>query len=389
MIRKVFGIVLFLFISQFNFSQGFRVGIFYDFPLKTITVNSIKGEYKVMGDSVFIKNIDQKNILYISVYQDYLKVRDAKGHLGYYSDFSIISDDFTSNFKIKPVFPSEKERTYEGNLHLKSDGHHLIAVNQLDPESYVVSVVESEAGINHTLEYYKVQAIISRTYAYGHMSKHAVDNFNLCDGVHCQVFRHNLNPNKVIAKAVAETEDLVITDSNNKLITAAFHSSSGGQTANSEDVWIDSLSYLRSINDKFSENQRNATWKKDIPISEWNSYMMSKGIHISKNTSLSKYEFNQYDRKKYYVFGSDSIALRAIRQDLGLRSTFFSINALDNKMLRFEGKGYGHGVGLSQIGAMKMSKMGYGYKEIIQFYYKGVKVIPFNEIIYIKPDTIN
>jgi stage II sporulation protein D len=71
--------------------------------------------------------------------------------------------------------------------------------------------------------------------------------------------------------------------------------------------------------------------------------------------------------------------LSAIRYDLGLKSTWFSVSpAGSNVVLR--GKGYGHGVGLSQQGAIRMAQLGYNYLEIIKFYYKDVEVVNYDEL---------
>jgi len=383
MIKKTI-LTLFILINfSVVFSQGIKVGVFYDFPLKTIVFSAVKGDYQLLGDSSEISRINHSNILYISVYQNYVKVRDAREHLGYFKQVSLVSKDIQSEFKIKPVFPSTKERNFEGFLHIASDGHHLAAINQLDVEKYLVSVVEAEGGPGHTYEYYRVQAIISRTYLYGHLNKHINEGFNVCDGVHCQVFRRKTEPDKNIVKALEDTRGLVISDGDNKLITAAFHSNSGGYTANSEDVWIDSLPYLRGVPDRFSENQRNHKWKKDIKLNAWIEFLRENGFKVNPSMSTKKFEFDQGKRQRFLVYGQDSIHLKYVRRDLGLRSTFFSIRSKDSKTLSFQGFGYGHGVGLSQIGAMRMVKLGYSFQEIIRFYYKNVKIIPYNEVIYI------
>lgn len=382
---SIFFIVLFC-LNYFSHAQeGIRVGVYADFQLKTITIKPKEGTFVLYCDQKKLNELDANSILYVSPYMGYLKLRDKENHLGYFKEISLLSDSLKGEFELKPVFPQHEERVFKGNLHLKSVNQQTKIVAQVDMEEYLKGVVRSEAGLNHSLEYYKVQAIISRTYAYGHLNKHAEEGFHLCDGVHCQVYQHRTIHNEIIKKAVEETKALVITNKANKLITAAFHSNSGGQTANSEDVWIDSVSYLRSVFDKYSLNERNASWEQKISIHEFTGFLQKKGVKLDHAANFN-FTFEQGERKKYLTYQSDSVLLRDVREFFRLRSTFFSIRKTGKDELTFYGRGYGHGVGLSQIGAMKMSKMGFSYKEIIDYYYSDVKIIPVTEIIYIKPD---
>ncbi len=75
-----------------------------------------------------------------------------------------------------------------------------------------------------------------------------------------------------------------------------------------------------------------------------------------------------------------------MRNDLGLRSAFFTISSADGQVV-IQGKGYGHGVGLCQIGAMEMAVRGMDYTAIINFYFKGVKIIPIEEVTNFFPDA--
>ena len=83
--------------------------------------------------------------------------------------------------------------------------------------------------------------------------------------------------------------------------------------------------------------------------------------------------FEQKNRKKDFEFFEEKIKLTKIRYFFKLRSTFFEIKNIEN-YLYFQGRGYGHGVGFCQEGAMEMAKKGFNYKEIIKFYYKDVNL---------------
>jgi len=163
--------------------------------------------------------------------------------------------------------------------------------------------------------------------------------------------------NPLIKQAVMHTSGLVIVDTANQLITATFHSNSGGQTLNSEDVWSKETSYLKGTSDPFSLEQRNTLWQDSILVTDWLIYLQANGINTSDDIAkLDNLFFEQPIRKKFYTYNEDTISLRKIRTDFNLRSTWFSIKPEGNYLI-FYGKGYGHGVGLSQEGAMQMVKV--------------------------------
>ena len=171
----------------------------------------------------------------------------------------------------------------------------------------------------------------------------------------------------------------MIVDKDNKMISAAFHSNSGGQTINSEDIWNIPTSYLKSVQDTFSLKMPNATWEYKILATNWLEYLSTRFNYkiadpVKKNYALT---YKQDTRQVYFA---DSIPLTIIRNDLGLKSTWFSIVDQQGGYLIFKGKGYGHGVGLSQQGAIRMAQLGYSYLEIIKYYYKDVNVVDYEEL---------
>jgi stage II sporulation protein D len=97
------------------------------------------------------------------------------------------------------------------------------------------------------------------------------------------------------------------------------------------------------------------------------------------HTAYINFNTVQTERHQYYIVVNDSIPHKQIRSDFKLKSNFFSVSATP-KEVTFIGRGYGHGVGLCQEGAMHMAKIGYKYNEIIQFYYKGVTIVEVDRL---------
>ena len=268
--------------------------------------------------------------------------------------------------------PGRWERDYDDGLKVRASGGDLILINQVDLEHYVGGVVQSEMGKVDFPEYYKIQDIISRTYALKNIRKHQHEGFNLCDAEHCQVYLSRCTL-PLISESISVTRGDVIVDSAGNLITAAFHSNSGGQTMASEDVWSAPLPYLRSVEDTFSLKMSKAVWQDTILLSSWLAYLHKRRPLLGDDTLIQRViRFEQPQRRTELVPG---ILLKDIRRDWQLRSTFFDIIPRgDTLMLR--GRGWGHGVGLSQQGALRMISLGYDYIQVIRFYYQGVRVVP-------------
>ncbi len=141
----------------------------------------------------------------------------------------------TSGLRLRVVDSKMAERTYPGSLVISVKGTAMQLVNAVPLEAYTAGVVQAEAGKDHNGEYYKLQSVSCRTYALCNHRKHVADGFELCDAVHCQVYRGQCKQDS-IKKAVEETRGMVLVDPDIKLIHALFHSNCGGETINAEDL---------------------------------------------------------------------------------------------------------------------------------------------------------
>ncbi|MBQ6955780.1 MAG: SpoIID/LytB domain-containing protein [Bacteroidales bacterium] len=265
-----------------------------------------------------------------------------------------------------------KQRTYEGDLIVTAfDRSNLRVINDVDFETYLAGVVQSEIYGKQS-DIFRVQAIISRTWALRNMKKHRADGYNFCDYVHCQAYQNRcVRPDIMLGTMQSSGETIVDKDGN--LIDTPFHSNSGGQTANSEDVWRAALPYLRSVKDTFSFRMRQSDWIKVVPREKWLNYF-AKTHKLNtqdadvRNTLLS---FTQTERQAKIL----GVQLTRVRTDFGLKSTFFSVTT-DPKSgdVILNGHGYGHGVGLSQEGTIRMVGLGIAYDSIIRHYYSGASI---------------
>lgn len=377
---KLLLLVLFALLTMSSSAETIRVTIFCQEKLKTIVFSTEEGKYSLVADNRMLMRLRKNTIIYFTVVGKGISVWDQDEHLGIFNELYLTASTRKSIFKIEPAVPAIKARSYDGDLKVTVVGGNLKAENYVDVNDYLSGVVESEAGPRAPYEFYKTQAIISRTYLYEKIWREGIDKYNLVDDVSHQVYLNRSHRNNLIRQAVAHTTDLIIIDSTNTPITAVFHSNSGGQTVNSEDVWLSSTPYLKSVVDTFSNKQRNSVWHDTVSVDRWIKYLKNNGIKInSEKARQDNLSYNPTSRDKFYRYMTDTIPLKKIRTDFGFKSTWFSIKQRGN-VLEFTGRGYGHGVGLSQEGAMEMARRNYSFVDIINFYYKNIKIVNIRNV---------
>lgn len=363
-----------------------NVRLFSQLKLQSFTFSADEGGYTVWANGNEVVNTSQFPMIKFSYVNDSVEVKTFENTLGRYKKVRISSPDANRTFRIKLVLPDRKARFYQDNLVLETEAGSLKCVNEVILDNYISGVVQAESGRRSTPEFYKVQAILARTFALSHLQKHGTEGFGLCDHTHCQVYFGKTTELEIM-KAVADTRGKVVVDDNLNLIEAAFHSNSGGQTVNSEDVWGSRLSYLRSVNDTFSTKMPNARWERKMAKEDWLEYLKLKHnypVHDSGAYRMAL-NFKQDSRKAYLEANNVKVPLKNVRTDLQLKSTFFSIVPQGDTLV-FKGRGFGHGVGMCQEGAMRMTKLGYKYPEVINFYYQKTQLIDLHKLNFFKEE---
>ena len=362
------------------------IKIYSQQKVQSLSLSAENGNYTVWANGIEITNTTKTPIIKLTYKNDAVEVSTFETVLGTYNKVRIASGDYVKSLRIKLISPERKPRVYEDNILIESELGYLKIVNQIVLDDYISGVVQAESGRRSPPEFYKVQAILARTFALSHLEKHALENFNLCDHTHCQAYFGKTTESEIM-KAVNDTKDKVVVDDNLNLIDAAFHSNSGGQTANSEDVWGSRLSYLRSVNDSFSVKMPNAKWERKMAKDDWFTYLKVKHNYPvnDSNARWAALTFKQDTRKSFLESYNSRVPLKTVRNDLQLKSTFFSITSVGDSVL-FKGKGFGHGVGMCQEGAMKMAKLGYKYYEMINFYYQNIQLIDLHKLNFFKDE---
>lgn len=378
--------ILLVVLANAQAQNHFSIKLLNNLKVSSIIISPLSPDYLVYCDGKLINDLDPTSVLELAQEGDSIRVKTVERVLGKGTSIKLVGKTSACCFKLKSVVPSSPVRTYTDNIEVSIAGKTMRIINWVDVEDYIAGVVEAESGTRTTVEYYKLQAILCRTYALSHGRRHEAEGFNLCDQVHCQAFKGRTLDNDII-NAVEDTRGLVIVDSDLNLITAAFHSNCGGQTVNSEDVWALPVPYLKSVKDTFCLNMPHAHWERKIATEDWMSYLALKHKYpINDSVSFTNAVNHQQDTRCIYFCDKGlNIPLKTIRSDWQLKSTYFSIEQRSDSVI-FKGKGYGHGVGLCQEGAMRMAKLGYSYKDILHFYYKDVHLVDLSVLEFFRKE---
>lgn len=274
-------------------------------------------------------------------------------------------------------------RWYRGRTLVTPSKSGLTAVNYVDLEQYLYSVLGGEMNGNWPQEALKAQAVAARSYALYHRQRAITGNglYDVVDTTASQVYRGIQDESVGTQMAVNATANQVLAYGN-QVIEAVFHSSAGGCTENSEDVWTNPVPYLKSVRDNFQEVSPVAQWEIDVPRSELSKRIPGVGNIVAfqpvSTTACGRIKSMQVvgDRGRKTVSGE------ALQTALNLKSTLFKIipqptleaskdkAQVSNTMFQVIGSGFGHGLGLSQWGAYNLALGGNNYQQILLHYYQ-------------------
>jgi len=238
----------------------------------------------------------------------------------------------------------------------------------------------------------QLQAILARTYALANRGRHRHEGFDLCSTTHCQVYRAPEKSPEVanlVDNAVTRTSRLIITDGNGP-IQAFFHSNCGGHTSSATDIWGGPAPrYLAGVPDDYCI---------ETPGNNWHLSLDREHLHRILNTETDTEVGQRLDQVVVLRRGPAGRAIRisvkgeksqvipgerlraVINAQLGHRAFRSTLFAVDNKMgqIIFSGQGFGHGVGLCQVGSIARAQKGASVEDILAHYYPGTWIEPYS-----------
>ncbi|MBO6974704.1 MAG: SpoIID/LytB domain-containing protein [Prochlorococcus marinus CUG1435] len=302
------------------------------------------------------------------------------------------------------------------NFYLVEDSYGTwTLIQKIEFDDYLAGVLPYEIGPNSPLEALKAQAVIARTWAIFNSDRFSMDKYHLCITTQCQVYKPSKISNKNVQKAIEATSNLILTYKNQP-INAFYHGSNGGVSATSGESWqIHDYSYFNSIIDgskslnkifklpitnksdlnKFLDFDKEQFYGNNHSLFRWNKKISSLEIKekLIKN-KLININDDVLDLNSIERGPSGRVTKLAIQTDKGnksillvkddirrvlnfIPSNLFTINKLNDDLWLLRGGGFGHGVGLSQSGAIEMAKLGFSYEQILNHYYRDAKLKKF------------
>ncbi len=302
------------------------------------------------------------------------------------------------------------------NFYLIEDSYGTWSlVQKIEVDDYLAGVLPYEIGPNSPLEALKAQAVIARTWGIFNSDRFNMDKYHLCVTTQCQVYKPPKITNKKVQQAIEATSNLILTYGN-KPINAFYHGSNGGVTATAGESWqIQDYSYFKSFIDgskslnkifklpianesdlnNFLDFDKEQFYGSNHSLFRWNRKISSleikeklitnklininedvlnlKSIERASSGRVTKLEIQTNKSNKSIVLVKDDIR-RVLNY---IPSNLFTINKLNDDLWLLRGGGFGHGVGLSQSGAIEMAKLGFSYEQILNHYYRNAKLKEF------------
>lgn len=281
------------------------------------------------------------------------------------------------------------DRWYRGKVRLIRTSQGLMAINHVDLEDYLASVVGKEMYASWPLEALKSQAVAARSYALYRRHKQATPLYDLGSTTTYQVYAGVQGETSSTRTAAQSTAGQVLTYQGT-VIEAVFHASSGGHTEHSENVWGGPTAYLRGVPD-FDQTSPNFQWSVTLGADQLKQRLPGLG-NIVAITPL-EHTFTGRVKTVHIVgdAGSRTMTGRQLRQALGLKSTLFAVSpsvgpiasqgtfAGTPTQFLIQGRGFGHGLGMSQWGAYALAQQGKTYQQILQHYYQGTTLAQLSD----------
>jgi stage II sporulation protein D len=260
-------------------------------------------------------------------------------------------------------------------------------INIVPIEEYVIGVLNAEIPASWPIEALRAQAIVSRTYAYRKIIDNKDELFDVGSTEMYQKYDYFGSDSRIVQAVKSTVHKIILYQ--NEPIEVFFHSCSGGRTENSSDVFQKDLTYLRSIPDPYCARDERFFWtftadgqqvvhalhKMNTPFPEGQKI---KSIRVQRRTGSGR-------AKEFLIYfeGGSELVVNGNRFRIALNpkelkslliSRIVTQKGEGEVKFIFQGRGYGHGVGMSQWGAKGMAEQGFDYRRILEHYYRGTRI---------------
>lgn len=405
-------------------------------------MDSSTGYFAPISDSALNVKVTMENNLFRIYIDNELVARNLTGPI-------LVSPKNGSFVEIEGLKRKGKQAAYRGYIELTKSSKGLgkfAVVNVLSLKNYLRGVVPNEMPVRFGLEALKAQTVAARNYAVTPRVK-AYQEFDVCDSVACQVYFGANTEASLSDRAIEQTNGVIAIDKEDKPILALYSSTAGGYTESYEFAFSDPktkafpskhIHYLVATPDKkefdslesdeaaerfytskpeaFDDQSPYYRWSKDWTLQELNTVLSKtlidqsktgfvhpavtdkeqigtlKSINVLRRGKSGKIiKLAIHTDKDTFVVEKELVIRRCFpKNGISLPSANFVISYIDSEVpvFKFSGGGFGHGVGLSQWGAGKMSSLGYSFEQILKHYYKGIKLATIPVEVYANQKNI-
>lgn len=341
--------------------------------------------------------------------------------------FATIDTDFGfQNYQPESTLSFNKYK-YRGGLVFKrfKDLSDPTVINFVPLEKYLYGVLPYEISPKWHIEAQKAQAVAARNYAMTSLNKHKKYGFDVCNTIDCQVYA-GANVEAALSIQAVDLTKGIYLKYNGKLASTVFHSNSGGRTENSENIWTTAVPYLVGVDDPYSIGSPNDKWSIGFTAAQLTQKLLAKKYDIGEvlDVYVDQYSINGRAMKTTFVGTKGNVSfekdkIRGLFLDSEVKTNYFTIvkpggipalsadgatsittgklyvqtaigttqitpngtqlvsNGTSSSTLQsggnlyvFNGKGWGHGIGMSQWGSKKMAELGFTYDQILKYYYQ-------------------
>lgn len=351
--------------------------------------------------------MDEDGVLLMGTENEVVNVRREGDRLAVYTPAGELIDTAAGTLHLEPRDPAAEVLVngarYPGSVDVRmSPEGGLNAINITDVETYLRAVVPLEIGHrgDGLLEAAKAQAVAARTYVAGHLDQYPNEGFDLYAGVTDQVYGPVDRRHPDSDRAVAETAGLILIY-DGKPIRANYASTCGGRTAGAEESFdTDPIPYLQSHEDVVDglvacRTSRYYRWEETWTGEELRKVLsatvprvLGQAWHGAVIRDLEVVEKGKSGRAIRLRITTDKDVYEAVKGQIRqvletaagrpLLSTAFELKVQKKedriRMVVARGRGWGHGVGMCQWGAMQLSRDGYGFRTILGHYYPGTQL---------------
>jgi len=281
------------------------------------------------------------------------------------------------------------QRPFRGEVtFIRTPDNHLTVVNNINVEDYIKGVLYHEVSHLWPMEALKAQAVAARTYALYSINP-AGKPYDVTNDIYSQVYGGRSSERYRTDLAVDYTRGQVLTY-NNQIIPAYFHATCGGMTEDARELWnIPDMPSLRGVPCGFCQNSPHMHWKKNFHLKDIQAALNLHGYKAGAIKDISVVDRDRSERIEHLKItqknGEELVLKGKDFRDLMGPNVLMSNNyeiTMQGYYVNFVGKGWGHGVGMCQWGALGMARQQFNYKQILAYYYPQSVLMNYHELVH-------